>query len=325
MSTGPRLKSKPMRPQLISAFIFVAMSLTHASPMFRNQAVALAQTRAAAQQKSVVFIVTKDAGAEAQVEPVAIVNSGGMFEEPVSGGADKNALSKFFGDYYKSGTKYRMIFGGAEAGSVTVREAMRAECAPMAASADISTNAKLGGNVMALATDSAQTLRANSSRRAPTESERAAVLQLAKSIFKQKRVSASALERSTSTLNLTATDLEGDGREELIGTYVVKTSPKVRDTLFLIVAPQGASFRAVVKKHERINARSMMDPTQIDSVGDGALLTEMFIEQFDVDGDGVGELFTISRSFEGTAYKAYRRQRGTWRMVHEFYSYRCAY
>ena len=53
--------------------------------------------------------------------------------------------------------------------------------------------------------------------------------------------------------------------------------------------------------------------------------TELYVEQLDVDGDGAGELFTVSQSFEGTTYRAYRRQPGGWRAAYENYSYRCAY
>ena len=68
-----------------------------------------------------------------------------------------------------------------------------------------------------------------------------------------------------------------------------------------------------------------MDPSLIDDIGEGALGTELYVEQLDADGDGVGEVFTLSGSFEGTTYRAYRRQGGTWRSVYENYSYRCAY
>ncbi len=133
-------------------------------------------------RKSVVFIVTKDAGGEVQVEPLALADHRGVFEEPISGGVNESALSAFFGRYYQSGTKYRLIFGGAESGTVTIREALRAECAPVAARADSVANVKLGGNVMGLATDGEFKLRAQSARRAPTENERAAVFKL-RSLF----------------------------------------------------------------------------------------------------------------------------------------------
>jgi hypothetical protein len=78
-------------------------------------------------------------------------------------------------------------------------------------------------------------------------------------------------------------------------------------------------------KYARVNAREMMDPTLIDKLGEGGLGTELYVEQLDADGDGVGEVFTLSSSFEGTTYRAYRRQRGIWRPAYENYSYRCAY
>jgi hypothetical protein len=140
-----------------------------------------------------------------------------------------------------------------------------------------------------------------------------------------KRVSAPAIERGTKTLNLTATDLDGDGRVELIGSYVVKVGPKVRDTLFLVAAPQGRGYVPALTRYARVNAREMMDPSMIDNLGEGGLGTELYVEQLDADGDGVGEVFTLSGSFEGTTYRAYRRERGTWRSVYENYSYRCAY
>jgi hypothetical protein len=178
---------------------------------------------------------------------------------------------------------------------------------------------------MALATDGAHAPRAQSSRRVPTAAERAAAFGAAKLFLAGKRVSASAVERGTKTLNLTATDLDGDGREELVGSYVVKVGPKVRDTLFLVAAPQGRGYRAAFTKYARVNAREMMDPSLIDKVGEDGLGAELYVEQLDADGDGVGEVFTLSRSFEGTTYRTYQRRRGVWRAAYENYSYRCAY
>jgi hypothetical protein len=275
------------------------------------------------QQESVVFLITKDAGQDAQVEPVAVIKRGAL-AEPASGTGNDGALSEFLARHYQPGAKYRLIFGGAEAGTLTIRAATNAECSPNSASADInSTAAKLGGNVLALATDGAHAPRAQVSRRAPTAAERAAAFGVAKRFLLGKRVSAS--ERNTKTTNLTATDLDGDGREELIGSYVVKVGPKVRATLLLVAAPQGSAFRAILTKYDRVNSRDMMDPALIGDIGEGGFGAEIYVEQLDADGDGVGEVFTLSRSFEGTTYRAYQRRGGVWRSVYENYSYRCAY
>ncbi len=276
------------------AAAFVAALLLLAQPTPRTDASPQQQPRANARQNAVVFLVTKDATEGAQVEPVAVIDGRGALAEPGSEAtAGDGALAAFLARHYRPGAKYRLIYGGAEAGTLTIRAATPAECSPNAASADIdSTTAKLGGNVMALATDGAHAPRAQSSRRAPTAEERAAVFGVAKRFLAGKRVSASAVERGTKTLNLTATDLDGDGREELVGSYVVKVGPKVRDTLFLIAAPQGRGYRAALTKYARVNASEMMDPSLIDNVGEGGLGAEIYVEQLDADGDGVGEVFT---------------------------------
>ncbi|HEX8557684.1 MAG TPA: hypothetical protein VF668_06275 [Pyrinomonadaceae bacterium] len=279
---------------------------------------------ARAQSKFAAFVVTGSNG-ETQVEPVALVDGGGAFEEPVSAGAEEGAASAFFERYYRPGTRYRLIYGGAEAGSVTIREATRAECAPMAARAQLSTTVRLGRSFMALATDAPRALRAGSSRRAPTAREQAAALRLAKSVLLGKRAPAAAVNRSTATLSLVATDLDGDGRDELVGSFLVRSGPRVRDGLFLVAAPRGDGYAALIQNHARVNAREMMDASLIGEVGKGAFLSETFVEQFDADGDGVGELFTAAGSFEGTTYKVYRRVRGAWRAVYEHYGYRCAF
>jgi hypothetical protein len=314
-----------MNPRTAGAAVFVAALLLLAQPTPRADA-SPQQRRTTTRQESVVFIITKDGTEDAQVEPVAVIDGRGVLAEPAAGASGEGAFSAFLARHYRPGAKYRLIFGGAEAGSLTIRAATPAECSPNAASADIgSTTAKLGGNVMALATDGAHAPRAQSSRRVPTPAERAAAFDVAKRFLMGKRVGASAIERGTKTLNLTATDLDGDGREELVGSYVVRVAPKVRDTLFLVAAPQGSGYRAALTKYARVNAREMMDPSLIDSIGENGLGTELYVEQLDADGDGVGEVFTLSRSFEGTTYRAYRRQRGIWRAAYENYSYRCAY
>ncbi|HEX8291670.1 MAG TPA: hypothetical protein VF570_07950, partial [Pyrinomonadaceae bacterium] len=261
-----------------------------------------------------------------QVEPVAVIDGRGALAEPSLEAGGDGSPNAFLARHYRAGAQYRLIFGGAEAGTLTIRAATPGECSPNAASADLgSAAAKLGGNVMALATDGAHAPRPQASRRAPTADERAAAFGVAKRFLAGKRLSASAVERGTKTLNLTATDLDGDGREELVGSYLVKVGPKVRDTLFLVAAPQGRGFRQVLTRYARVNAREMMDPSMIDKLGEDGLGTEMYVEQLDADGDGVGEVFTLSRSFEGTTYRAYQRRPGVWRKAYEHYSYRCAY
>lgn len=275
---------------------------------------------------TVVFVVTKGVDVEhALIEPVVVINSDGRYATPVSGESGQGDLARFAAAHYRPGQKYRLLSGGGEAGSLTVKEATAGECMPAAATAALQTPAKIGGNVMALASDSATFGSVPSSRRAPTVAERAAAVGLAQKIYRQKGVGASVLQRDLVTINLTATDLDRDNKAELIGSFIVKTGRDTRDTLFLIAELQGRDYGTGLEKYERIKASEMMDPAVIDSVGASGLLTELLIDQLDLDGRDAAEVFTVSMSFEGTHYVIYRKQLGRWRGVYQFYSYRCGY
>jgi hypothetical protein len=317
----PNNERRNTRLRVGGALVFFALLLGLAQGFDAPAAARAPQSQA----KFAAFVVSESNG-ETQVEPVAFFDGRGAFVEPVSVGAEEGAASAFFERYYRPGAKYRLIYGGAEAGTLTIRAALRAECAPMAARAVLSTTTvRLGGSGMALATDAPRALRARSSRRAPNAVERAAALRLAKSILKGKGAPAAAVNGRTAALNLFATDLDGDGREELVGSFMARSGPRVRDGLFLVAAQRGGGYAALIQNHARTNAREMMDPSLIGEVGKGGFLSETFVEQFDADGDGVGELFTAASSFEGTTYKVYRRERGAWRAVYEHYGYRCAF
>src|SRR4051794_15637057 len=74
------------------------------------------------QQKAVVFAVFGAGGAlSATMEPILVID-GGQFKEPVSGGSDGDEITRFSNEHYSKGRKYRLLFGGAEAGSATVKK-----------------------------------------------------------------------------------------------------------------------------------------------------------------------------------------------------------
>src|SRR5688500_7469806 len=67
--------------------------------------------------KPIIFAVLNDGKT---VEPIVFVNKGKL-EETVDGGAASDLISAFSKTYYKTGTVYRMVFGGSDAGSVTIK------------------------------------------------------------------------------------------------------------------------------------------------------------------------------------------------------------
>jgi hypothetical protein len=284
---------------------------------------------AAGAQDVVVFAVTRQADAEFAFEPIATFKRG-VFAGSITGESSAAELKRFAGKYYRAGQSYRLIWGGAQAGTLVAKQPQHeSDCAKASASADVQTAVQLGGNRMALATNSAASGLAQSSRRAPTDAERAQVKTHVERIFREKGVPAAALAK-LQTINLTATDLNKDGAAELIGTYMIRRGETKLfiDKLFILAEPAAAAtanFKVGVARYEQLKGTDFSDPESLQSVGENAFLTEILLDQFDVDGDGAGEVFTVSYSLEGTHYKIYRKGAKGWATAHEFYNYRCAY
>jgi hypothetical protein len=257
--------------------------------------------RGAAPERTVVFAVSKY---ESNVtnEPAFVYTRGTFSKPPV----DDEGAAPFARDYFRVGRRYRLISGGGDAGTVTVRKNLEQGCVGLVAEAAAETPVRLGGRVHALATDSETLGRAPVSRRAPTEGERARALELARAAYAKNGAPAS-LAGGMQVLNLTATDLDRDGKAELIGSFIVekKTGEAASDayTLFLIIEPQGDTHRTAWEWfHHGF---------------EGEFAARYFVDQLDLDGDGVGEVVAEGTYYESNDYVVYKRQQGRWRPVYQ--------
>jgi hypothetical protein len=269
-----------------------------------------------------VFFVSQETDA-AQIEPIMRVAGSRLAAVPDSG---KGALNKqLAGSLYKAGRQYAVIFGGGRAGTLTVKSVPDFECSPASANVALDAQIKLGGNVFALATDGGKLGRPEPSRRAPTAEERAAVGKLVEGLYKQHGVPA-ARAAAFDTINLTATDLDGDGAAELVGTFKLKRTSATSDMLFVVAEPQGAEFRAGLANYEKVEKSAFeQNPDAFEGVGVAGFLFEVLVDQLDTDGDGTGEIITRNLSFEGVGFNVYKKSQGRWRKAGEFYNYHCAY
>jgi hypothetical protein len=249
----------------------------------------------------VVFAVSAEAG-DGSMDAVVMFD-GNQLRVPFTD-EQKDRQKKIAEEYFASGRTYRLIFGGGEAGSVTVKKWSEG-CNSVHADVGLSTSAHLGGAVRALATNSDSLGKRGSARRAPTDAERAAVMTLVKSIYRQNRTPANLISAIKVT-NLAATDLDGDGKYEFIGSFTSAAKNKFERDLFLIAKSQGTAMRADLAKFQ---AYQPPPETFLHSID--------FIDHLDLDGNGVGEVFAVQGAFDGYAYLIFKRVAGRWRQVYD--------
>jgi hypothetical protein len=260
-------------------------------------AVSFAQVR-----RTLVFVVSRGD----QADPISSLDAllmieNGKFKLPYSEESE-DAQKRFAEQYYAAGKKYRLTFGGGEVGTATLKD-FNTGCNNVHARATIQDSGKIPAHLSGLATDSNSIGKRPSARRAPTATEREAVMKLVNQIYRSRRVPVGWM-RLLKTTNLTATDLNGDGNYELIGSFVLETNSKQRRDLLLIADPVGASFKSGFANFQAYK----LGPEGFDSAID-------FVDQLDVDGDGVGEVFGIQHGFDAYGYNIYKRVNGRWRLM----------
>jgi hypothetical protein len=284
--------------------LFVLLSFAPDAPNSRS---VTAQTR----QPVIVFAVSGESG-EGNMDAVALV-SGRQFKPPYRE-ENKQDETAFAQNYFATGKTYRLIFGGGEAGTVTVKKWSEG-CNNIHSEVTLAGGPQLGGQVRALATNSDLLGKRASSRRAPSAEERAAVLKLVRTIYRQRRTPANLLN-SIKVTNLTATDIDGDGKPEFVGSFMLTTRGRgsggsegpinfERD-LFLIAKGDASSLRGDFVKFQAYRPPPEQFLSSID-----------YVDQLDVDGDGIGEVFTIQGGFDAYAYVIFKKVGGRWREVYQ--------
>lgn len=225
------------------------------------------------------------------------------------------AQRKFASQYFSTGKKYRVTFGGGEVGSATVKSSDMG-CNNIHATALVEANGKSPAQLSALATNSDSLGRKPPARRDATALEHQAVLRLANQIY-AARGTTPALRHTMVNYNLTATDLDGDGKFELIGSFIAAKDRARRD-LFLIAQPAGTTRLGIppgrpswpLFKPALIHFQSYkLPPEGFDSAVD-------FVDQLDLDGDGIAEVFVQQHGFDAYGYAVYKKSKGRWRSVY---------
>jgi len=270
--------------------------------------------------KPIIFAVLNDGQL---LEPIATIDKGKLV---VSGGGDgePKSLTSFVNTYYKPETTYNLIFAGQTNGKVTVKSSSpNSDCGKnMATVTTQSAKAKLKGMVMGLATNESTLKPAKGVRRLPTAAERSEIESLVRAEFAKQNVSANSLKKLRYH-NLTALDVDDDGKAEMVGSFWVESAAKERNLLFFIAdQDDDGEYKFGYSEYEKVTPDDLMsgDLKDLDELGG-----ELLLDALEYNGDTTAEIFTINKAFEGNNFHVYSRQDGKWTRVFEGYNYHCAY
>jgi hypothetical protein len=273
---------------------------------------------AVSKPKPIIFAVINDG---TTVEPIASIDNGKLVAAGSDSGDANSILSK---TYYRVGAKYDLIFGGKANGTVTITKSnVGTECGGASATVTVaSSRTKLKGFVMGLATN-ASAGKGSGVRRTPTAAEKSEIEALVRAEYAKQKVPAAAY-KVLHYHNLTAVDVDNDGKAELVGSYWVTPKANERGMLFFI-AEKGASGKYSFSYHEyeSYTPDKVMSGEMKDL--DGGIYQTLLVDVLDFDDDGAAEVFTLSQAFEGNNYTVLQRKNGTWTKALETYDYRCGY
>src|SRR5687767_1124494 len=256
------------------------------------------KTKPAAKPKPIIFAVMNDGQT---LEPIGVIDKGELVGT-AGGDGDSKVLTPFVKNYYKPKTVYSLIFGGKSNGTVTVKSYdAKSECGKNLAQATVqSERAKIKGIVMGLATNSTVGKSASGVRRLPTPAERAEIESLVRAEFTKQGVSSNAT-KNLKYHNLTALDVDSDGKAEMVGSFWVENSANERNLLFFI-AEKGANgkYNFGYSQYSKVTPDDVMSGELKDL--DEGRGHELLLDIFEYNGDTTAEIFTVSQAFEGNNF-----------------------
>ena len=103
--------------------------------------------------------------------------------------------------------------------------------------------------------------------------------------------------------SIAAGDLDRDGKFELVGSFRSVGADYTNYALFMIFEPAGDQLKAALTWYHKGAEADAAD--------------RRFVDQLDLDGDGVSEVIAEGHYYESNDYFIYKKQRGQWRSVYQ--------
>jgi hypothetical protein len=262
-------------------------------------------------QSTIIFVVTPaEKGKEPPsptIDPLVVIE-GAALKKPLEYSYDNQKESdakfgEFEKSYYRPGRTYPLLMGGSAAGVLTVEKPIYFSCSSNMAAVKLPV--VIPEHEMALAATSSQGLGLHAKwRRHATPEQRAVFLKLA-AIYLQQDGVAEAPIPAMKIDSLDATKWRADGPDSLIGNLTLKNASGIHH-VFLVATKTGDNYSMALTSHHVARDED-----------DASMTEESFVDQLDLDNDGVDEIVTIFTYYESWDYAIYKLLNGSWQKVYQ--------
>jgi len=260
-------------------------------------------------QPTVIFVVwAAEKGKEPPgsiIDPLVVIEGPALKKPPAFEfqNADDPKFVEFEKNYYRAGQTYPLLTGGSARGTLTVEKPVGVSCSSMTAAVELPVVIPEHEMALAITSSGGLGLHANWRRHATPE-ERAAFLKLAAGYLQQNGVA----ETPVATMEIESlywTKLHAGGLDSLIGDLKFKNATGIH-YVFLVATKTGGDYGVALASHHVARDEDDADVT-----------TESFVDQLDLDNDGVDEIVTIFGYYESWEYAIYKLQNGSWQKIYQ--------
>lgn len=234
------------------------------------------------------------------IDPILLVNGKQIQAAPYACDSDSDVEKeeKAFDDrYLRPGTRYRVVYGGREAGTAIVR--VPEPNAP-GTNVDVEGGVSVHGITMALAVGPGLRLKSEGLRRDPTAAELDKAKQIVRTIFASHGTHSSDLERLTID-QATVIEVESGIPEIAVSAEITRTDKYGMEySLFLTSQLDGGTPSVIWYQKAQ-------SETEAQAV--------YIVDLIDLDGDGVNELVARRAFYENYDYEVYKKRNGKWELI----------
>lgn len=241
------------------------------------------------------------------IEPMVVIKDGQYTKPPDAPSAGENTSTRpspeFVKRYYVAGAEYPLYFGGNRVGAAKAEKPQPVSCSALTALVQTQGLAPLQTANFALAVAGPPPASHASERRLANPKELQWALSFAQKMFRTRGVrKRDAYKVQAGTVIVT--DVDRDGQNEIIGSYQLP-GPQTMRRLFMMLYNTGTGYQPLIVEYH-----ATADPDMRDDKN------ETFVDQIDLEGDGMDELFTRSFYYQRWDYSLYKRGATGWQKVY---------